>query len=133
MRAHVSTLAAVALLTLSGCATTVDMTDFTGVTLPVGMQAPAAVPVQMAAFDDLRTVQRLCSQADKRQQAAQAVGGMYLACAITHKDGCLIVTWANTAYQVLGHEAMHCLWTPRTRAGQVAGVPAHFITPKEAQ
>jgi hypothetical protein len=122
-------LASMALTLLSGCAVLKpDMTDFTGVALPVGLQAPGYVPVQVAAFENLQDVQRHCSNSDKRQQAAQAIGGMYLACAITGKDDrCLIVMWTQTAYQLIGHELMHCLWTPRTRAGHATGIPAHFI------
>jgi hypothetical protein len=122
-------LVLIAAFALQGCAAMKpDMSQFTGVTLPVGLQAPGYVPVQVAAFESLQDVQRLCSRSDKRQQAAQAVGGMYLACAITGKDDrCLIVMWTQTAYQLIGHELMHCLWTPRTRAGHATGIPAHFV------
>ena len=128
MRAALAALAAAA---LSGCAAMrPDMSQFTGVQLPVGMQAPQYVPTQVAAFENLQDVQRHCGRADKRQRAA-AAGGMYLACSIYTTDKrCLIVIWTQTAFEVLGHEFMHCMWTPRTRTGKTAGIPAHWVSPK---
>jgi hypothetical protein len=124
-------LVLIAAFALQGCAAMKpDMSQFTGVTLPVGLQAPDYVPVQIAAFENLQDVQKYCSAADKRQQAA-AVGGIYFGCAISREDtkGCLIVVWTNTAHQILGHEVLHCVWTPRAMAGKTAGLPAHFIPP----
>jgi hypothetical protein len=120
--------ALLAALALHGCAVMKpDMTDFTGVQLPEGLQAPGYVPTQVAAFKTLQEVQHWCAKGDKRQQAA-AVGGMYLACAIyTNDDRCLVIVWTETAYQLLGHELMHCMWGPRTMAGKTDGVPAHFV------
>lgn len=117
---------------LHGCAVMKpDMTDFTGVELPSGLQAPDYTPVQVAAFENLQDVQKYCGAKDKRQQAAQT-GGMYLACAVYTTEGrCLIIVWTQTAYQVLGHELMHCMWTPRQRAGiSAAGIPEHFVVKK---
>lgn len=117
---------------LHGCAIMKpDMTDFTGVTLPDGLQAPGYTPVQVAAFENLQDVQKYCTAGDKRQQAA-AAGGMYLACAVyTKDDRCLIIAWTQTAYQLLGHELMHCMWSPRQLAGMSAdGIPAHFLIQK---
>lgn len=131
MRAALAALL-LACTALTGCAIMKpDMTDFTGVQLPGGLQAPGYTPVQVAAFEHLQDVQKYCTAGDKRQQAASA-GGMYLACAVyTTDDRCLIIVWTQTAYQLLGHELMHCMWTPRTLAGRVAGIPAHFVAPME--
>jgi len=120
-----------AAIMLAGCGTMkMDMTDFTGVTLPAGMQSPEAVPVRMAAFNDLQEVQRLCSMGDKRQQAAER-GGVYFGCAMTTDNGCFIVIWTQTAYQVIGHEFMHCMWTPRAMTGKTEGLPVHFVPPSK--
>lgn len=125
-------LALIVAAMLHGCAVMKpDMTDFTGVTLPDGLQAPDYTPVQVAAFENLQDVQKYCTAGDKRQQAA-AAGGMYLACAVyTKDDRCLIIVWTQTAYQLLGHELMHCMWSPRQLAGMSAdGLPAHFVVKK---
>jgi hypothetical protein len=117
---------------LTGCMTMKpDMSQFTGLELPVGLQAPDYVPVQVAAFANLQDVQRHCSTADKQQQAA-AVGGIYFGCAATTEKGCLIIVWTQTAHQIMGHEFMHCMWTPRTQAGNTQGIPAHFVVPAKA-
>jgi hypothetical protein len=123
-------LAALAALVLSGCATLKpDMTDFRGVTLPVGAVAPRYVPINVAAMADLAEVQHWCTQADQSGTAARA-GGKYLACAVPTKDGrCLVIVWQHTAYEVLGHEAMHCLFTARGLAGNLQGIPPHFVPP----
>lgn len=122
-------LALLLLALASGCSTLrPDMSQLTGVELPEGLQAPDYVPTQLVAFEDFQKVQYYCSKSDKRQQAAAVIGGAYLACAIsTVDDRCLIVTWTHTAYQLVGHEVLHCLWTPRTRAGKTEGIPPHFI------
>ena len=126
-----ATLAALLLActALTGCAIMKpDMTDFIGVQLPDGLQAPGYVGTQVAAFENLQDVQKYCAAGDARKQAA-AVGGMYMACALSQpeQNRCLIIVWTQTAYQLLGHELMHCMWTPRTRAGQAVGIPSHFV------
>lgn len=126
-------LALIAAAMLHGCAVMKpDMSQFTGVQLPDGLQAPGYVGTQVAAFENLQDVQKYCSAGDKRQQAS-AAGGMYLACALSQpeQNRCLIIVWTQTAYQLLGHELMHCMWTPRQLAGMSAdGLPAHFVVKK---
>ena len=121
-------LAGMALTLLSGCAVLKpDYSNLRGLTLPAGLLAPDYVPVQAAVLEDLGEVNRICSLAFKNKQAAKA-GDRYLACAITTKEGkCLLIKWVNTTWEHFGHEAGHCLFTARAKAGNLTGIPAHFI------
>ena len=129
-------LATAALLSLSGCAVLQpDFTDMRGVTLPAGLLAPDYVPVNAAVFANLADVQRYCSTADKAQTAAKKLGGRYIACAITTPEGkCLLIKWTHTSWELIGHEAGHCLFAARAKAGNLSGIPPHFIpfTPTES-
>jgi hypothetical protein len=117
-----SALSVVAALCLSGCATFNHITD---VQLPVGQQAPDYVPVQVVTYPTVAEVNEHCATVVR-----VATGGKppMLACALYTDKRCLIMIAAETSFGVLGHELMHCLWIPRTRTGNTAGVPVHFYS-----
>ena len=122
---------AVVCAALSGCTLTLkpDYTDLLGLQLPPGLLAPDYVPVNAAVFEDLAEVNRICAAAITK--TGGTARGYYPACAISQKDGrCLIVKWTNTTWAHLGHEAGHCLFTARAQAGQLAGIPPHFLPNK---
>lgn len=125
------TLLAAAMLT-TGCAVlTPDYSQFRGVTLPPGDQHTEPVQITISAFDNLSKLQDVCSKADGSNAAAGPLRA-YLGCAIGWTKGCAIAVWTSTAYEVLGHELMHCVWGPRTQAGRTDGIPPHFIKPPPA-
>jgi len=114
---------------LGGCAIKLvpDYTDLRGVTLPVGLLAPDYVPVNAAVFTDLSEVNRICKLAFKDDPQANATQ-RYMACAIVTKEGkCLLIKWANTTWDYFGHGAGHCLFSARASAGNLTGIPPHFM------
>ncbi len=117
----------------SGCAVlTPDYSQFRGVTLPAGDQHTEAVHITISAFDSLSKLQEICAKRDQSNAAAGPLRS-YIGCAITWAKGCAIAVWTQTAYEVLGHELMHCVWGPRTEAGRTDGIPTHFIRPPPAE
>lgn len=90
----------VLVLLLPGCTVYPDMSQFRGFEVEPGVQAPYPVVVQWFAASSYTEIQELCHRAGD---------GFKIGCTICERNVCLVVTHANSAYEVLGHEGRHYL------------------------
>jgi hypothetical protein len=103
-------IAAMAAMALSGClAVKPDMSNFRGVALPPGPMTAQPVPISLYVFEDYAELNRLCTLAKHGPDATVAPLKGFFGCAINWPKGCAIFAPANTAYEVKGHEFLHCM------------------------
>jgi len=96
-------------LALQGCAVlTPDYSNLRGVEIPVGDLTENPVPITLSVYESFQKLQEVCQKADALHQASGPFRA-YFACAITWYKGCAIAIWKHTAFEVLGHETLHCL------------------------
>lgn len=122
-------LALLAAASLSGCATMTalqpDYSNLRGVTLPAGDMTAAPVPMTLSLYEDYAELNRLCSKVTYGAGALVSPFKGFFGCAITWEKGCALLAPTNTAFEVLGHESLHCFSMAATPAKRLQLDP-HF-------